>query len=420
MSNKFMKRNENFFQKKLSLPKQIVIALILGIIVGFFFDQIGIPEFTTNYLKPIGTIFINLLKFIVVPVVLLSMIEGILSMGDMKKVGSIGWKTVAFFLCTTAIACVIGLVLGSAFNAAGWFPVLELADGATWDKATSANFMDTLVGMFPSNMWEAFRTANMLQVIIIALFLGGSMLAAGEKSQLCRDFVSSAYSVIEKLMGFIISLAPIGVFTMMAWVVATQGAEILGSLFLVLLCAYIAYALHAVLVYSMAAKAFAKTSPVKFFKGAFSAMIFAFTSTSSAATLPVSKDCARELGADDDVAAFVLPLGATINMDGTAIYQCVATIFLASCCGMSLTLGQMITVVVTATLASIGTAGVSGAGMIMLAMVLQAMGIPVDMIMIIYGVDRLFDMGRTCLNVTGDISGALCVSTWERKKAAKK
>ena len=174
------------------------------------------------------------------------------------------------------------------------------------------------------------------------------------------------------------------------------------------------------LVYSLAAHTFAKVSPLKFFKGAFSAMIFAFTSTSSAATLPVSKDCARELGAEDEVAAFVLPLGATINMDGTAIYQCVATIFLASCCGMTLTLGQMITVVVTATLASIGTAGVSGAGMIMLAMVLQAMGIPVDMIMIIYGVDRLFDMGRTCLNVTGDISGALCVSSWQRKLASKK
>ncbi|MBO4929195.1 MAG: dicarboxylate/amino acid:cation symporter [Clostridia bacterium] len=415
-----MKRNEHFFQKKMSLPKQIVVALILGIIVGFFFDQIGIPEFTTNYLKPFGTIFINLLKFIVVPVVLLSMIEGILSMGDMKKVGSIGWKTVAFFLCTTAIACVIGLVMGNIFNGAGLFPMLELAEGATWTGTTSSNFMDTLVGMFPSNMWDAFTKANMLQVIVIALFLGGSMLAAGEKSQLCRDFVSSAYSVIEKLMGFIISLAPIGVFTMMAWVVATQGAEILGSLFLVLLCAYIAYAIHAVLVYSVAAHTFAKVSPLKFFKGAFSAMIFAFTSTSSAATLPVSKDCARELGAEDEVAAFVLPLGATINMDGTAIYQCVATIFLASCCGMTLTLGQMITVVVTATLASIGTAGVSGAGMIMLAMVLQAMGIPVDMIMIIYGVDRLFDMGRTCLNVTGDISATLCVSSWQRKLASKK
>ena len=406
-------------KKKLTLPVQIVIALFAGVAVGLICYFAGVPEFTTNYLKPFGTIFVNLLKFIVVPVVLLSMIDGILSMGDMKKVGSIGWKTVAFFLCTTAIACIIGLVLGTVFNSAGLFPVLELADGATWDKATSANFMDTLIGMFPSNMWDAFHTANMLQVIVIALFLGGSMLAAGEKAKLCKDFVSSAYAVIEQLMTFIISLSPIGVFTMMAWVVATQGVEILGSLALVLLCAYIAYAIHAVFVYSFAAKVFAHISPLKFFKGAASAMIFAFTSTSSAATLPVSKECAHELGADDEISSFVLPLGATINMDGTAIYQCVATIFLATCCGMNLTLGQMVTVVVTATLASIGTAGVSGAGMLMLAMVLTAMGIPVDMIMIIYGVDRLFDMGRTCLNVTGDISGALCVSAWESKKAAK-
>ena len=408
-------------KKKLSLPVQILIALVLGVIVGLICSFIpGGPDFTANYLKPFGTIFVNLLKFLVVPVVLLSMIQGIMSMGDMKKVGSVGWKTVAFFLCTTAIACVIGLVVANIFKGAGLFPTLTLEEGAVWEGATSSNFMDTLIGIFPSNMWTAFSTANMLQVIVIALFLGGSILAAGEKSKLVRDFVDSAYAVIEKLMTFIISLSPIGVFTMMSWVVATQGASILGSLAFVLLCAYIGYLIHALAVYSVAAKAFGKVGPAKFFKGASAAMIFAFTSTSSAATLPVSKDCADKLGADSDIAAFVLPLGATINMDGTAIYQCVATVFLATCVGMNLTLTQMITVVVTATLASIGTAGVSGAGMIMLAMVLEAMGIPVDMIMIIYGVDRLFDMGRTCLNVTGDISCSLAVSQWEAKKAAKK
>ena len=406
-------------KKKISLPLQILIALAAGIVVGLICYFGKAPDFTTNYLKPFGTIFINLLKFLVVPVVLFSMIEGIISMGDMKKVGSVGWKTVAFFLVTTAIACVIGLVVGSIFKGAGLFPQLALEEGQVWEKATSANFMDTLVGFFPSNLWSSLVNANMLQVIVIALFFGGAILAAGEKGKLCQDIVGSFYAVIEKLMAFIISLSPIGVFTMMAWVVANQGAEILGSLALVLLCAYIAYAIHAICVYSLAAKVFGKIGPGKFFKGAFAAMIFAFTSTSSAATLPVSKDCAHNLGADDDVAAFVLPLGSTINMDGTAIYQCVATIFLAALCGMNLTIGQMITVVVTATLASIGTAGVSGAGMIMLAMVLQAMGIPVDVIMIIYGVDRLFDMGRTCLNVTGDISATLCVSSWERKKAAK-
>ncbi len=406
--------------KKISLPVQILGALILGVIVGLVCYFAGLADFTANYLKPFGTIFVNLLKFIVVPVVLFSMIDGILSMDDMKKVGAVGWKTVVYFLCTTAIACVIGLVFANIFDGMGLFPTLTLQEGMTWDKATSANFMDTLVSIFPSNMWEAFHTSNMLQVIVIALFFGGAIMATGEKGKICRDIVISFNEVINHLMEFIISLSPIGVFTMMAWVIATQGAEILGSLALVLLCAYLGYAVHAVLVYSLSARIFVGMSPVRFFRGAFAAMMFAFTSTSSAATLPVSKECAKELDADEDIAAFVLPLGSTINMDGTAIYQCVATVFLASCVGMNLTIGQMVTVVVTATLASIGTAGVSGAGMIMLAMVLTAMGIPVDMIMIIYGVDRLFDMGRTCLNVTGDIACSVCISKWEGGKAKKK
>ena len=226
-------------KKKVSLPVQIVIALIAGILVGLACYFTGTVSLASGYLKPFGDIFVNLLKFIVVPVVLLSMIDGILSMGDMRKVGSVGWKTVAYFLCTTAIACVIGLVLANIFDNAGLFPTLVLEEGAVWEKATSANFMDTLVAIFPSNMWDAFVKANMLQVIVIALLLGGSIMAAGENGRMCREFVSSAYAVIEKMMGFIISLSPIGVFTMMAWVVATQGAGILGSLALVLLCAYI-------------------------------------------------------------------------------------------------------------------------------------------------------------------------------------
>ena len=408
-------------KKKLSLPVQILIALVVGVVAGLVFYFTGLGDLTGKYIKPFGDIFVNLLKFIVVPVVLLSMIQGIISMEDMKKVGSVGIKTVVYFLCTTAIACVIGLVMGSVFKAAGRFPDLSAELGeATYEAKEFGGFMSTLVNIFPTNMWKSFTEANMLQVIVIALFFGGSILAAGEKATLVRNFVDSAYSVIEKLMTFIISLSPIGVVTYMTWVVATQGPAIVGNLALVLLCAYLAYAIHAIFVYSAAAKAFGKISPLKFFKGAAAAMIFAFTSTSSAATLPVSTECANEMGADKDISAFVLPLGSTINMDGTAIYQCVATIFLATCCGINLTLGQMVVVVVTATLASIGTAGVSGAGMIMLAMVLEAIGIPVAYIGLIVAVDRLFDMGRTCLNVTGDISCALCVTQWEAKKAAKK
>ena len=402
-------------KKKMSLPLQILIALIAGIVVGFGLYATGLSSIATNFLKPFGDIFVNLLKFIVVPVVLLSMIDGIISMNDMKKVGSVGIKTVAYFMCTTAIACIIGLIMANIFNNAGLFPVLD-PEGAVYEAKAFGGFMSTLVAMFPTNMWQAFSNANMLQVIVIALFFGGSILAAGEKANLARDIVSSFYAVIEKLMVTIISLAPIGVFTYMAWVVATQGSDILVSLLLVIVCAYISYLIHAALVYSLSAKAFAGMSPIKFFKGAAAAMIFAFTSTSSAATLPVSKECADKLGADKDIAAFVLPLGATVNMDGTAIYQCVATVFLASCANIQLTLGQMVIVVVTATLASIGTAGVSGAGMIMLAMVLEALGIPVAYIGLIVAVDRIFDMGRTCLNVTGDIACSLCVTKWESKK----
>ena len=403
----------NMKAKKFSLPVQIAVALVAGIVVGLICASLGLQDFTANYLKPFGTIFINLLKFIVVPVVVLSMISGIVSMGDMKKVGSVGWKSLAYFLCTTAIACVIGLVFANLFNGAGLFKPLPLAEGAEWTGQTSANFMDTLVGIFPTNLWQSFSSANMLQVIVISLLIGGGILAAGEKGELCKQFVASAYAVIEQITAFIIRLSPIGVFTMIAWVVATQGAQIIGSLALVLLCAYLAYIAHTILVYSLSVRAFAGMHPFDFFRGASPAMIFAFTSASSAATLPVSTECARNMGADDDISAFVLPLGSTVNMDGTAIYQCVATVFLAACCGIQLTLPQMITVVITATVASIGTAGVSGAGMIMLAMVLTAMGIPVDMIMIIYGVDRLFDMGRTCLNITGDMACSLCVTVWE-------
>ena len=206
-------------KKKLSLPVQIFIALVLGIVVGLVFYFIGIADFTTNYLKPFGDIFVNLLKFIMVPVVLLSMIDGIISMGDMKKVGSVGWKTVAYFMVTTAIACVIGLVMANIFNNAGLFPNLaEAAQAAEYEAKEYAGFMATLVAIFPTNMWKSFTEANMLQIIVIALMFGGSILAAGERAKLVRDVVDSAYAVVERLMEFVISLSPIGVFAYTIWI----------------------------------------------------------------------------------------------------------------------------------------------------------------------------------------------------------
>ena len=401
-------------KKSMNLGVKILIGLVLGIVVGaIFWATMGAEAagaFTAKYIKPFGDIFVNLLKFIVVPLVLLSIMDGVIQMGDIKKVGKIGWKTVAYFLVTTAIACVIGLVIASAFK--GSFPMLQLAEGAEYE-AKSANLMDTIVNIFPNNAINPLSTSAMLQIIFIALIFGCGVLVAGEKGKPFGDFITSFNEVTQRVMSFILAVSPYGVFALMVWVVAAQGPKILGSLGLVLLAAYIGYILHVLLVYTLSVKAFAKMSPLYFFKKIFPAAAFAFTSTSSVATLPITKECCDEMDVEGDISSFVLPLGATINMDGTAIYQCVAAIFLAKCVGIDLTLGQMVMIVITATLASIGTAGTSGAGMIMLAMVLEAVGVPTTFIGIIYGIDRLFDMGRTTLNIIGDASCAVCVNAWE-------
>ncbi len=407
-------------KKSLNLGVKILIGLIAGIVVGAIFWAVMGAEaagaFTAKYIKPFGDIFVNLLKYIVVPLVLLSIMDGVISMGDIGKVGKIGWKTVAYFLVTTAIACVIGLAVANGFK--GAFPVLELAEGAAYE-AKSANLMDTLVNIFPNNAIAPLANASMLQIIVIALFFGCGVLVAGEKGKAFGDIVSSFNEVTQRVMSFILAVSPYGVFALMVWVVAAQGPKILGSLGLVLLAAYIGYIIHVLLVYTLSVKIFAKTSPMHFFKKIFPAAAFAFTSTSSVATLPITQECCDDMDVHHEISAFVLPLGATINMDGTAIYQCVAAIFLAKCIGVDLTLTQMIVIIVTATLASIGTAGTSGAGMIMLAMVLDAVGVPPTYIGLIYGIDRLFDMGRTPLNIIGDASCAVCVNYWEAKKEPK-
>ena len=222
-----------------------------------------------------------------------------------------------------------------------------------------------------------------------------------------------------KIMMMIIKFTPIGVFCLMVNVVAVNGPSIVGTLAIVIGVAYIGYLIHVIVVYGLSVRFLAGMSPLKFFKGIAPAMICAFTTTSSAATLPLTIECSNNMGAEPEISSFVLPLGSTINMDGTAIYQAVAAVFIACCYGINLTIGQMLMIVLTATLASIGTAGVSGAGMIMLAMVLTTIGVPVEGIAIIAGVDKLFDMGRTTLNITGDASCALFISRLERNKAAK-
>ena len=400
-------------KKKMSLASQIFIALVLAIIAGVLLG--GHAEFAKNYIKPFGTVFLNLIKFCVVPLVLFSIMSGILSMNDVKKVGSAGLKTVVYYLMTTAGAITIGLLVGSAFK--GLFPVLATTD-LSYEASSSAPFMDTLVGIFPSNFIAPMSSANMLQLIVMALFVGFAILLLGKQVTMIKSAVEQFNLVFMKCIDMVLKLSPIGVFCLLCPVVAENGASIIGSLAMVLLAAYIAYILHMAVVYSLTVRTLGGMSPIKFFKGMMPAMVFAFSSASSVGTLPINRECSRKLGASDEISSFVLPLGATINMDGTAIYQGVCAIFIAACYGIQLTFPQMLTVVLTATLASIGTAGVPGAGMVMLAMVLSAVGLPVDGIALVAGVDRIFDMGRTVVNITGDASCAIIVSNSEKKKSA--
>ena len=401
-------------KKKLSLAMQIFIAMLLAIFAGLLLQ--GRAEFATNFIKPFGTIFLNLVKFIVVPIVLFSIMCGIISMKDIRKVGSIGLRTVVFYLCTTAFAVTIGLIGGNLFK--GLFPVIATTDLA-YEAKEATSFMDTLVNIFPSNFFKPLVDANMLQVIVMAVLLGFSIILVGEKNARVVSAFNDLNDIFMKCMELILKLSPIGVFCLLCPIIATNGTAIIGSLAMVLLTAYICYVFHAVLVYSLSVRAMGGMSPAKFFKGRMPAIIFAFSSASSVGTLPINLDCTQKLGAKREVASFVLPLGATINMDGTAIYQGVCAIFIAACYGIQLTLPQMLTIVLTATLASIGTAGVPGAGMVMLAMVLTSVGLPVDGIALVAGVDRIFDMGRTCVNITGDAACAIVVSNMEDKREKK-
>ena len=402
--------------KKFPLALWIFVGLLVGVAAGLIL--MGVPDGVTianSYIKPWGTIFLNLLKFIVVPIVLFSIASGVISMQDITKVGSVGGKTVIYYMCTTAFAVMLALALSSVAKSMNLFTALSTAN-LEYTPPAGQSLMDTIVAIFPSNPITPLANATMLQVIVISLFIGFGILLAGEKGLVAAQVVDSFNEVSMKIMDLIIKLSPVGVACLLCPVVAENGPKILGQLAMVLAVAYVGYAVHAVVVYSSTVKALGGVSPIAFFKGMAPAMMMAFSSASSVGTLPFTLECSERLGARREVASFVLPLGATINMDGTAIYQGVCAVFIASCYGIDLSVGEMATIVLTATLASIGTAGVPGAGMVMLAMVLQSVNIPVEGIALVAGIDRIFDMGRTTINITGDAACAVIVSKLEDKK----
>ncbi|MBQ1867351.1 dicarboxylate/amino acid:cation symporter [Selenomonas sp.] len=400
----------------MNLSIKIFIALILSVVVGLIAGEPALP-FINWWIAPIGTIFINLIKMMIVPVVFFSLVVGMTSLGDTKKLGRIGLKTIVLYLFTTAIAIVIGFgIAGLIHPGVG----LQIASDAAVKVKEAPSIMQVFVAMVPANPIEAMAKAQILPVIIFSLFVGvGILQVGGERAEPLVKFFDAAAEVSYKIIGIVMSFAPYGVFALLLPVVAKNGPKVLLPLMSVIACVAVGCAIHAVAVYSTLAKLWGGHTPMQFFRGMSEQMLIAFTTCSSAASLPVNmKNCQEKLGVSREVSSFVLPLGATINMDGTALYMGVCTLFIANVFGVDLTMGQMMMVILTGTLASIGTAGVPGAGLIMLAMVLQAVGLPIEGLALVAGIDRVLDMFRTCLNITGDGAVTIVMDQEEKKHAA--
>lgn len=400
--------------KKPSLTAQIGIALILAVIAGILLRNRA--DFVNTYIKPIGIIFLNLLKFIVVPLVLFSIMAGILSMNDISKVGKLGLRALLYFMVTTLFAVTLGLVVPSLVK--GILPVIKINSDAVAEtiEAPNLSVMDQIVNMFPNNILEPVSSMAMMQIIVIALFFGIAMVHVGEKGEMARKVTLSFNDVVGKILEYIMALAPIGVFCMLTPVVVDNGPAVLGSYAALLALAYFCFVVHASVVYASAVGLLGRINPLKFFKGMQPAMLFAFSSDSSVATLPYTMQCTEKLGVSKDIGRFVLSLGATINMDGVAIYLGVASVFMATCCGIDLTMSQYMAIAFASTVASIGTPGIPGGSLALMAMVFASAGIPVECVAVAAGIDRIIDMGRTVMSVTGDASCAVVMQRLVGKK----
>lgn len=411
----------NIFKRFLQtrLYTKILAGLLLGIPVGLLLGA------HAEYVEPLGTLFIRLIRMIVVPLVFASLFVGTASLGDIRKLGRIGVKTILYYLCTTAIAITIGLALGNTFKPGAGLDektTVQLLDSYKVEAAEKIEIahekpglVETLIHVVPENPLESLAEANMLQIIFFALLLGIAVtLVPHNKGKPLIDFFDAVSEATIQIVHIVMKVAPIGVFALIAAVVGKFGTEILVSLLKYTIIVIAGLAIHMTVVYSSAVRLFTRMKVGDFFRGIRQAQLIAFSTSSSNATLPVTIECAEEnLGVSEEVSRFVLPLGATINMDGTALYQGVAAVFIAQVYGISLSLGDQITIVLMATLASIGAAGVPGVGVITLTMVLETIGLPLEGIALILGVDRIVDMCRTVVNITGDSSAAVIVADTE-------
>lgn len=419
---------------------QIIIGLILGLIWGLFSSVAGLNEFTGEYIRPFGDIFVTLLKLIAIPLVLASLVVGISNLNDMSKLSRMGGKTIGIYMITTTLAIIIGLTVVNVMQPGKTLPeetrnsLLESYTEAVEDRGEAAQEvldrgnLQFIVDIVPENFFEAASdNGNMLQIVFVAILLGLGIISLPlQKGEPLINVFDSLNEVIIKIVDLIMKTAPYGVFALMAVVIVDLAGDDLGQALNLLsalgwycLAVVIGLFLHVLIVYSSLFKVFSKMKLLDFFKAIQPAVLLGFSTSSSAATLPVTMErVEKNLGVEEEVTSFVIPVGATINMDGTSLYQAVAAVFIAQALGMDLSIAQQITIVITATLASIGAAGVPGAGIIMLVIVLQAIQVPVEGIALILGVDRILDMIRTAVNITGDAAVSVAVAHTEGKLGA--
>ena len=413
--------------KKLALHWKILIGMLLGVLFGLTMSFVDSGDrIVRDFVKPFGTIFINLLKLIAIPLILASLIKGVSDLKDISKLSAMGGRTIGTYLVTTLVAVSIGLVLVNTIKPGESISVetrQELVEAYSSDadakreaaaKQREAGPLQALVDIVPDNIFQATtNNRNMLQIIFFALFFGvGMILIPEEKARSVKGFFDAFNEVILKMIDLIMLIAPYGVFALLAaLVVEAPSLELFQALALYAITLLLGLALM-IGVYAVAVRVFAKRSPSFFFKGIAPAQLLAFSTSSSAATLPVTMERVEEhLGVDEEVASFVLPIGATINMDGTSVYQGVAAVFIAQAFGLDLSLSAQLGIIFTATLASIGTAAVPSAGIVMLVIVLAQAGIPEAGLALIFAIDRPLDMCRTIVNVTGDAAVSLMVGT---------
>ncbi|WP_045405872.1 dicarboxylate/amino acid:cation symporter [Vibrio jasicida] len=404
-------------KKPMSLTSRVILGMVAGILTGFairtlFADNGFVDAYIVNGLFEVGgQIFVASLKMLVVPLVFVSLVCGTSSLKDLSTLGRMGGKTLAFYVATTAIAITLALTMGTLFQPGAG---ADLTAASSFKSAEAPSLGQVIIDMFPTNPISAMAGGKTLQVIVFAVLFGIAISAAGKPGERIAAFFSDLNEVIMKLVAILMNLAPYGVFFLMAKLFTGLGLSAIFNLaeYFVVLAGTLL--LHGLVTYSLMLKGFTGLNPITFLRKMEDAIMFAFSTASSNATIPVTMETAKHrMGVENRVSSFTVPLGATVNMDGTAIMQGVATAFIAQAFNIDLTMGDYLMVIMTATLASIGTAGVPGVGLVMLAMVLNQVGLPLEGIALIMGVDRLLDMIRTAVNITGDSAVTIIVAKSE-------